>query len=314
MLQLTFEVSGRWPGFVPGQHVLLTLQHNGRYISRPFSICSPLSLWQSQQHIQLCCKINRAGEFTPLLNQLKNGDVVNIRVRGAASISSGSQPLIVMDGVPLTQGNNGQLYNPVNPLADINPNDIESIEVLKDAASAAIYGAAAANGVVLITTKGGANLKGPKKNEITINQSVFFNQIASLPDYQNTFGNGFDQAYGNFFSNWGPSLAEANLYPSQNTNAALTTHPYAFLTNATTRAAMADYVASVSPYKMEIYPNNVKDFFRTGNSVSNSVSITGSDEKTNSMVHTFMRDFHFGGLPRPGSEHHTGERPVDLQS
>ncbi|KUM55014.1 hypothetical protein AR688_17375 [Rheinheimera sp. EpRS3] len=78
MLQLTFQVSGRWPGFVPGQHVLLTLQHNGRYISRPFSICSPLNLWQSQQRIQLCCKINRAGEFTPLLNQLKNGAVVNI--------------------------------------------------------------------------------------------------------------------------------------------------------------------------------------------------------------------------------------------
>jgi ferredoxin-NADP reductase len=78
MLQLSFNVSGRWPGFVPGQHVLLTLLHNGRYISRPFSICSPLNLWQSQQRIQLCCKINCAGEFTPLLNQLKNGAVVNI--------------------------------------------------------------------------------------------------------------------------------------------------------------------------------------------------------------------------------------------
>ncbi|PKM19463.1 MAG: hypothetical protein CVV11_07460 [Gammaproteobacteria bacterium HGW-Gammaproteobacteria-15] len=78
MLQLSFKVSGRWPGFVPGQHLLLTLQHQGRYISRTFSICSPLSLWQSQQQIQLCCKINRAGEFTPLLNQLKNGAVVNI--------------------------------------------------------------------------------------------------------------------------------------------------------------------------------------------------------------------------------------------
>ena len=78
MLQLTFRVSGRWPGFVPGQHLLLTLYHNGRYISRPFSICSALGLWQSRQHIQLCCKINRAGEFTPLLNPLKNGAVVNI--------------------------------------------------------------------------------------------------------------------------------------------------------------------------------------------------------------------------------------------
>lgn len=78
MLKLNFSVSGRWPGFVPGQHVVLTLKHHGRYISRPFSICSPLSLWQSQRQIQLCCKVNHNGEFTPLLNQLKNGAVVNI--------------------------------------------------------------------------------------------------------------------------------------------------------------------------------------------------------------------------------------------
>ncbi|MDP2713744.1 flavin reductase family protein [Rheinheimera sp.] len=78
MLQLSFQVSGRWPGFLPGQHLLITLQHQGRYISRPFSICSPFSLWQSHRQIQLCCKINSAGEFTPLLQQLQNGTVVNI--------------------------------------------------------------------------------------------------------------------------------------------------------------------------------------------------------------------------------------------
>lgn len=83
------------------------------------------------------------------------GDNVIIRIRGAASISSGSQPLIVIDGVPITQGNDGQLYNPVNTLADINPNDIESVEVLKDASAAAIYGSRASAGVLLITTKKG---------------------------------------------------------------------------------------------------------------------------------------------------------------
>lgn len=83
------------------------------------------------------------------------GDNVNIRIRGAASISSGSQPLIVIDGVPITQGGDGQLYNPVNTLADINPNDIESVEVLKDASAAAIYGSRASAGVLLITTKRG---------------------------------------------------------------------------------------------------------------------------------------------------------------
>jgi len=83
------------------------------------------------------------------------GDNVVIRVRGASSISSGSQPLIVMDGIPLAQGNRGQLYNPANALADINPADIESVEVLKDAAAAAIYGSRGAAGVILITTKSG---------------------------------------------------------------------------------------------------------------------------------------------------------------
>ncbi|HMP91324.1 MAG TPA: TonB-dependent receptor [Phnomibacter sp.] len=83
------------------------------------------------------------------------GDNVIIRVRGASSISSGSQPLIILDGIPLDQGNSGQLYNPSNPLADLNPNDIESVEVLKDAASAAIYGSRGAAGVIIITTKKG---------------------------------------------------------------------------------------------------------------------------------------------------------------
>lgn len=78
MLQLTLDVSGRWPGFVPGQHIILTIKHNGRYLSRPFSICSSLKLWQSRQQIQLCCKINPAGEVTPLLAALHQHSDINI--------------------------------------------------------------------------------------------------------------------------------------------------------------------------------------------------------------------------------------------
>jgi stearoyl-CoA 9-desaturase NADPH oxidoreductase len=78
MLHLTLSVSKRWPGFIPGQHIVLTLQHNGRYISRPFSICSALADWQSSRSIALCCKVSGGAEFTPLLNQLQNGTVVNI--------------------------------------------------------------------------------------------------------------------------------------------------------------------------------------------------------------------------------------------
>jgi TonB-linked SusC/RagA family outer membrane protein len=90
----------------------------------------------------------------------KLGQGMQIRVRGASSISAGQDPLYVVDGVPLTAslgGFDGAFTNSrsVNPLADINPQDIESIDILKDAAAAAIYGSRGANGVVLVTTKKG---------------------------------------------------------------------------------------------------------------------------------------------------------------
>lgn len=85
-----------------------------------------------------------------------------VRIRGAASISAGGDPLYIVDGIPITQdyflrGNGGGMNN--NPLATLNPNDIESVEVLKDAAATGIYGSRGANGVILITTKRGKGNK-----------------------------------------------------------------------------------------------------------------------------------------------------------
>lgn len=85
----------------------------------------------------------------------KLGQAVTVRVRGTSSISANSQPLYVLDGTPITTDDQSSYGGDMNPLADLNPNDIESIEVLKDASAGAIYGARAANGVVLITTKRG---------------------------------------------------------------------------------------------------------------------------------------------------------------
>jgi TonB-linked SusC/RagA family outer membrane protein len=87
------------------------------------------------------------------------GSASVIRVRGVASISAAGDPLYVVDGIPITQdyflnGNRGGMNN--NPLATINPNDIESVEILKDAAATGIYGSRGANGVILITTKSGS--------------------------------------------------------------------------------------------------------------------------------------------------------------
>jgi TonB-dependent SusC/RagA subfamily outer membrane receptor len=84
----------------------------------------------------------------------KLGQAIQINIRGTSSISASSQPLYVIDGLPVTSTSVSDGTNDdTNPLADINPNDIESVEVLKDASASAIYGARAGNGVVLITTK-----------------------------------------------------------------------------------------------------------------------------------------------------------------
>lgn len=85
----------------------------------------------------------------------KLGQGINVQVRGAASVTANSQPFYVVDGIPYSTSNLSSTTAPTNPLADLNPADIESIEILKDAYASAIYGARAANGVVLITTKQG---------------------------------------------------------------------------------------------------------------------------------------------------------------
>lgn len=87
----------------------------------------------------------------------KLGQGINVRVRGASSVSAGNEPLYVVDGVPVITADLSSNGATTSPLADINMNDIESIEILKDASAAAIYGSRGSNGVVLITTKKGKN-------------------------------------------------------------------------------------------------------------------------------------------------------------
>jgi len=85
----------------------------------------------------------------------KLGQGIQVRVRGQSSVSASNQPLYVVDGIPVTTDDLALTGGDTNPLTDINPQDIESIEILKDASAGAIYGSRAANGVVLITTKRG---------------------------------------------------------------------------------------------------------------------------------------------------------------
>jgi TonB-linked SusC/RagA family outer membrane protein len=137
----------------------------------------------------------------------KLGQGIKVRIRGTSSISANSQPLYVIDGLPIISTSQSDVNNdPTDPLADINPNDIESIEVLKDASAAAIYGARAANGVVLITTKKGRNNQ-KTSFELDVNHSwsnpartrKFLNakqyvdliEIAAVSDATVDFNNGY---------------------------------------------------------------------------------------------------------------------------
>jgi TonB-linked SusC/RagA family outer membrane protein len=112
----------------------------------------------------------------------KLGEAITMRIRGASSVSASNQPLYVVDGVPITTDNQGSLSNqPTNPLSDINFNDIESIQVLKDASAAAIYGSRASNGVVLITTKKGKS----GKTNYQLNYTFGMNQPSRKREWLN---------------------------------------------------------------------------------------------------------------------------------
>lgn len=110
------------------------------------------------------------------------GANVQVNIRGISSITAGTQPLYIVDGVEVTSGDNSRQFPSSNALAGINPNDIESINILKDAAAASIYGSQAANGVVVITTKRGKS----GKTQINFNASGGFSTIIKKAPVLNT--------------------------------------------------------------------------------------------------------------------------------
>lgn len=108
------------------------------------------------------------------------GSNSSIRIRGTSSINASNEPLYVVDGIPVMTGDQSSFTNTNNAIAMINPNDIESVTVLKDAAAASVYGSRAANGVILITTKSGKDAK----SKFTARAKMGFSQLAN----DNNFG------------------------------------------------------------------------------------------------------------------------------
>jgi len=219
-----------------------------------------------------------------------SGSGTNVIIRGLSTFSSSNQALFIVDGVPFStdtnsQGRQGDRNDFVNGnngssrFLDLDPNSIESVNVLKGLAAATLYGSQGRNGVVLITTKAGAaGETGPKKTEITINSSLFFNEIASLPDYQRQYGNGFDQSFGWFFSTWGPSFRRGGA-AGWGVQAAIDDqgtlpHPYSTST-AAIQAAFPEFQGARYPWK---FYNSVEKFFRQGVVTNTSINVAGTSD------------------------------------
>ncbi len=215
-----------------------------------------------------------------------SGSATNVVIRGYTSINGSNQALFIVDGVPFSsdtnsQGNFANGNNGSSRFLDLDPNNIESVNILKGLAAATLYGTAGRNGVIVITTKAGSARKGVKKTEITINQSYFVNEIASLPDYQDKFGGGFDQSFGWFFSNWGPGFAPDGVAGYLNDPAGVIdengTVPHPYDTQAAFNGSRGDEFAGVR-YDWRPY-DSVENFFRTGGVSNTSVNINGSDSE-----------------------------------
>ena len=210
-----------------------------------------------------------------------SGSGTNILIRGYSSITGDNQPLFVVDGVPFnTSTNTNRGFTTGSATAssrflDLDPNDIDEISILKGLSATVLYGEAGRNGVILVTTKNGnAGADANKKMEVTVNQSISRSEVANLPDYQNSFGNGFSGNFGWFFSNWGAAFSDTNPgsygsdFKGVENGVVQITHPY---DQAQFRPDFPEFVGVPYPYKAY---TGIEDFFQPGVTSNTSLSIS----------------------------------------
>ncbi|MBO0343094.1 MAG: SusC/RagA family TonB-linked outer membrane protein [Bacteroidota bacterium] len=224
-------------------------------------------------------------------NNGMSGSGTNIIIRGYSSATQSNQPLFIVDGIPFDSGTNTQTNfldgnTESSRFLDLDPNNIESVSVLKGLSATVLYGNRGRNGVILITTKGAATGDAPSKTEVSVTQSVFMSN-AVLPKFQDNYGGGFHQGFGFFFSNWGPrfdrtdddGIAQAGQFIRTGANGvALLRHPFNYIADPTLIAGYEDLLNTEYPYKPY---NGVEEFFRTGYVYSSSVNVRGGSEKVN---------------------------------
>jgi TonB-linked SusC/RagA family outer membrane protein len=206
------------------------------------------------------------------------GSGARMVLRGNRSIQGDNNALIVVDGVPITNRTNGTITSDFGGLqgtdgaSNINPDDIESMTILRGASAAALYGSQAGNGVIVITTK-----KGTKdKISVTLNSGVVSEKAFVLPDFQNSYGQG--------------NSGVLNEKSGESWGAPLDGHSF------------TAYNGEQRSYSAQ--PDNVKDFYRTGVSWNNSIGVAGGSEKMQTYL-SYTNNNVKGILPRNGLNRNT---------
>jgi TonB-linked SusC/RagA family outer membrane protein len=195
-----------------------------------------------------------------------------VLLRGNRSISGSSQPLYIVDGVPLG-----------GDIQDFSPDDIASISVLKGANAAALYGARANNGAIIITTKSG------KKDtfNVNINSNLTYDTADIMLEFQNEYGQGNGGVYSGFTTDsWGPRMGGTVAHWSPNPELSGTSIPY------------------------EAQPDNVKDFFNTGVSIANNISLVSGGENMRTFF-SYTNDLRTGIVPNNELERHSINLKID---
>lgn len=223
----------------------------------------------------------RVGQGSP-------GAATRIQIRGISSIGLATQPLIVVDGVPYSniEVGSGSAFSgggaSGTSFGNIDPNDIESINILKGAAAASLYGSRASNGVLLVTTKSGSGKKGAKAMNVTFKTGASIEKIANTPDFQNSFGAGANFRTQASNGSWGAKFGKGVIYDGSGN----VVRPSSSGVDSIPAGTWADLYAAypelfpngLAPYKA--YPNNVTDLFQTGSLFENSINFNGGSGST----------------------------------
>lgn len=249
-----------------------------------------------------------------------------IVLRGARSFKGDNTPLYVIDGMPIAStsnistargdtGNGGVAGTDyANRGVDIDPADIESIEVLKGQAAAALYGIRASNGVIIITTRSGKNLQ-KGKPQISVSSNVSFDKVSRYIDYQTKYAQGLGGAYDPYAStSWGPLISEL---PNSQTLIDRNDPSKGVMGGNHNGHPGKYYVpqlaaAGLDPWMEPRSYNNMKDFFDTGVTFNNSVSVAQATDKTNYSIFLSAANQN-GVVPSTGMDRYTAKISADTK-